>query len=403
MVIIFIFAVFFICETALAADPIKIGGPMPLTGPYAGDGVEMKKGLELAVEMTNAKGGVLGRKVEVLFGDTADMSSENVMSVAKRFLGSKVDAVITYYQAVGSTGLTVYGPAGIPFLYAPYRDDLAEMTAKNLKKYSNCLQYAFINSLFGVDFLKLLDVPQKIGWKTPNKKIVTITIDHPVMTYPAEAFNKGAEEMGYEVAHYEKYQFGAGDKWGPLLSKIDDAQPAFITMFNFMGTDAAAFMNQLRDYFGDDLNAMVLMYYVPALPEFLEMAGKNAEGVIWSTSPLEFETKEYKEFKKGYVAKYKSEPIGNAALYTYDGFGMWAQAVERAGCVECYPRVVSLIKESVYDGASGTYVFKPDDLTVLSGEYLLPIAYYQIQDQKHVSVDPPRFKKADYKKPPWIK
>ena len=73
------------------------------------------------------------------------------------------------------------------------------------------------------------------------------------------------------------------------------------------------------------------------------------------------------------------------------------------GCVDCYPKVVSLIKESVYEGASGTYVFRPDNLTVIPGEYLFPIAYYQIQNQKHVGVDPPRFKTGDYMKPPWIK
>ncbi|MBT3226044.1 MAG: ABC transporter substrate-binding protein [Deltaproteobacteria bacterium] len=401
---ILVIAAIFIWGTALAKAPIKIGGPMPLTGPYAGDGVEMKKGLELAMERANEKGGLLGRKVEVLFGDTADMSSENVTSVAKRLLGSKVDAVITYYQAVGSTALTVYGPTGIPYLYAPFRDDLAEMTAKNLDKFSNCLQFGFLNSVFGKDFIKTLSIPEKMGWKAPNKKVMTISIDHPVMTYPAEAFNKDAKEKGYDVVHYEKYPMGYGDKWGPLISKIDDLQPAYITMFNFAGNDAAAFMNQLRDYFGSDgPEALIVMYYVPAVPEFLELAGKNAEGVIWSTSPLELETKQYREFKKRYIAKYKQDPVGNGAMYTYDGFGIWAQAVERAGCVECYSRVVSLIKESVFDGASGSYVFKPDDLSVLMGEYLLPIAYYQIQNQQHVPIEPARFKKGSYQKQPWIK
>jgi branched-chain amino acid transport system substrate-binding protein len=49
-----------------AADNIKIGFPMPLSGPAAVYGVPVTKGAELAVADINAKGGVLGRKLELL-------------------------------------------------------------------------------------------------------------------------------------------------------------------------------------------------------------------------------------------------------------------------------------------------------------------------------------------------
>ena len=50
-------------------DPIRIGFPSPLTGPFAVLAEDQKKGAELAVEELNAKGGILGRKVEVLVRD----------------------------------------------------------------------------------------------------------------------------------------------------------------------------------------------------------------------------------------------------------------------------------------------------------------------------------------------
>ena len=48
---------------ALAADAIKIGYPMPLSGPASVYGVPIVKGAEMAVQEINAAGGILGRKV----------------------------------------------------------------------------------------------------------------------------------------------------------------------------------------------------------------------------------------------------------------------------------------------------------------------------------------------------
>jgi branched-chain amino acid transport system substrate-binding protein len=54
---------------AQSKDPIRIGCPLPLTGPFAALAADMQRGAVLAVDELNAKGGVLGRKVEVLFRD----------------------------------------------------------------------------------------------------------------------------------------------------------------------------------------------------------------------------------------------------------------------------------------------------------------------------------------------
>ena len=63
------FAAGFVPFAAAAQDTIKIGFPMPLSGPAAVYGVPVTKGAELAVQEINAKGGVLGRKLELLERD----------------------------------------------------------------------------------------------------------------------------------------------------------------------------------------------------------------------------------------------------------------------------------------------------------------------------------------------
>src|SRR5258706_641725 len=54
---------------AQSKDPLRIGCPLPLTGPFAALAADMQRGAQLAEEQLNAAGGVMGRKVEGLFRD----------------------------------------------------------------------------------------------------------------------------------------------------------------------------------------------------------------------------------------------------------------------------------------------------------------------------------------------
>jgi branched-chain amino acid transport system substrate-binding protein len=54
---------------AQSKDPLRIGCPLPLTGPFAALAADMQRGAQLAEDQLNAAGGVMGRKVEVLFRD----------------------------------------------------------------------------------------------------------------------------------------------------------------------------------------------------------------------------------------------------------------------------------------------------------------------------------------------
>ncbi|HEY4171580.1 MAG TPA: ABC transporter substrate-binding protein, partial [Rhodopila sp.] len=56
---------------AFAADSIKIGLPVALTGPLGGIGTQMKRACDFWAKQVNAKGGLLGRPVELLAVDTA--------------------------------------------------------------------------------------------------------------------------------------------------------------------------------------------------------------------------------------------------------------------------------------------------------------------------------------------
>ena len=70
---------------ALAAEPVKIGFPIPLSGPTAVYGEPILKGAELAVAKINAKGGVLGRELE-LISRNSKANADEAVRLAREFI-----------------------------------------------------------------------------------------------------------------------------------------------------------------------------------------------------------------------------------------------------------------------------------------------------------------------------
>ncbi len=79
---------------AFAADTIKIGFPIPLSGPTAVYGVPILKGAQMAVDEINAKGGLLGRKLEILSRDSKANADEAVRLSRELIIKDNVDFLL---------------------------------------------------------------------------------------------------------------------------------------------------------------------------------------------------------------------------------------------------------------------------------------------------------------------
>jgi branched-chain amino acid transport system substrate-binding protein len=308
---------------ALAKKPILIGCPLPLTGPYASDGEQMKMALELAVAEKNAAGGVLGHPIELKFGDVGGLEAEKIKAIGERLIGAGVNAIITGYDD-GGVDTKVFGAYDIPYLHGNAMTLCTQPVAENPDKYWNVFQYMYNDKAYGVDAAKYLpDAGAQMGWKEPNKKIAIIKVDYAYNIMPADEFATIMEKDGYDVVVNETVPFGMA-QWGPILSKIESKEPAYVTFWHLDPTDAARFIQQFTDHFEDDgLNALVYMQYTPSIPEFIQLAGESAEGVVWVGGAYGFGDR-YEDYKKRWMKMFKTEPAGLYAEATRDAFDIWA-------------------------------------------------------------------------------
>lgn len=99
------------------AGPIKIGGMLPLSGPASIEGRQIILGLQFAVEEWNAKGGVLGRKIELVMEDDESNSTKGVTAVRRLIERDKVPFIVgTYASAVAAAASKVSAEYKVPML-----------------------------------------------------------------------------------------------------------------------------------------------------------------------------------------------------------------------------------------------------------------------------------------------
>jgi ABC-type branched-subunit amino acid transport system substrate-binding protein len=404
--IIVVLAVFlFAASNTQAADTIKIGIPVPLTGPYASVGDTADKALKLAIEEYNAKGGLLGKKLEGIVMDTEDGRPEVVKAVFERLVDKKVDVLMTSYCALSPIDVQTMAKYDMPYFSGIAYHVIADAIQKGMPETRNVFHVSWSQMAYADSHREVLPtIPQKMGWSPPNKKMAVIRVEFPYCTAPSDKVIKEAREDGYEIVIDEFTQFGKID-WSDIMTKLDRERPAYISLWLLLPTDSASFQKAFVQRFGQKgYNGIIIYQYTPSTPEFMALAKKAANGVIWMGGSMKIKEPAVADYLNRWKEKYGAVPTDNYATHVRQIFDMWADTVKATGCSDCYDRVINYVLQHPYKGLHTNFVFNPINNTTLYGEGFYPVEWSQIRDENHIHVYPEnKYKEGDFRKPPWMK
>ena len=374
-------ALFGISE-AEAQAPIKIGASLSLTGTYAKPGTYQKEGYEVCADELNAKGGLLGRKVEFVMYDDQSSTQTAQRLYEKLITEDKVEAVMGPY----SSGITE-SVAGIS---EKYKKVMVSPLAATTSIFRQGRKYIFMVISPAEFYLEgLVDMGAKRGLKT-------IAIINEDTLFP-KATVVGTEELakkrGLQVVLREAYPKGNTD-FSALLVKIKAVNPDIIAAATYFD-DAVAITRQMKE-----LNVNPKMFGVTVggdIPEFYTLLKQNAEYVYGSTQWDEvLPYPGQKEFLSAYQKRFKHEPSYHAAA-GYAGCLIYAEGVKRAKSLDADPVRAELLKLKIRT-AFGDYAVDQDGFQTAHKMVMI-----QWQDGKRVVVWPDDLAsgKLRFPTPPW--
>lgn len=402
---------------AQSGDSIVIGCPAPLTGIVAADGIEFRRGLELAAEEINSVGGILGRPIQLEFVDTESKGDDVVSQAAQRLVDrNNASALITGYNLETGTVLPeISADSGVICMHAQTQVTHEEVVKSDPDRYWGSFMIDPPETFYADGLLEFIKGLETNGeFKRPNNKLAIITGPGNYSVNIADTLNEKASEYGFEVSLYETVKVPISE-WGPTLSKLRSDPPAVVAMTHYFPQDQAQFMLQFMD---DPTDSLVYMQYGASLSAFRDVAGDASEGVLYATVIGALQDEIGRAFRDAYAAKFGSDASANSGGQTYQALYMYAIAASLAGGAgaaydEDQNRLVAdRLRELIFRGPMGTYRCVKDTQSAYAypaqtddPSLGMPHIFSQIQDKSEDGklVAPRPYVVADFQRPKWMK
>ncbi|HHT9126710.1 MAG TPA: ABC transporter substrate-binding protein [Candidatus Brocadiia bacterium] len=303
-----------VIQTKKEPDEIKIGAILPLTGDATLYGESPKKGIDLAVEQINNKGGIKGGKCIVIFEDSKAVPASGVAAFQKLVNVQKVSAIIG--DAASSVTLA----------FAPLAEKNKVVVLSPLSSapaITNAGDFIFRivpSDLFGGKVAGYFAVEDQ-GWR----KLAVLFVNNDFGVGLKQVFSKEVESLGGTIVASEAYEQGATDFRTQLL-KIKSAIPEAIFLIGYR--ESPQILIQAKEI---GLKTKFLGTGVLEDPNVIKVAKDAAEGIYFTQLQYDVTSNEpiVENFVSEFIERYNSKPDIFAA-YGYDAMSVLALAIERS-------------------------------------------------------------------------
>jgi branched-chain amino acid transport system substrate-binding protein len=346
---------------ALAADPIKIGVPVGLSGANSVVAPSVVQAAELAVEEINAKGGVLGRKLALEVADDGSGAAGAQKAFDSLIFQKKVDVLISMEtSAARNAGLPIVTRGKTPFIYTSFYEG------------RSCNKYLFVNAW--VPDQQVAPIVDYFMKANKAKTFFLIGSDYAFGRGMLEFTKDYIGKKGGKVIG-EEYLPMDGSDWTAVINKLKTAKPDAIITSTAGGAPNVTLTKQLR------AAGITLPYGNLAVDEgTAKDMGADAEGIVISGSYLtNIDSAKNKEFLAAMQKKFGAalKTPNDLSVPQYEAVYAYKAAVEKAGSTEA-EKIIAALPAVQFEGPRG--------IIQMNKQRHAPLTMYLGQVQKDGSI-----------------
>lgn len=334
---------------AQAQDTIKVGVITDKVGPAKPYAEPITQGIEAGANEINAKGGVLGRKIELLIED--DQGKPDVSAAMARKL---VDAGAVFILSVSLTpatqqAQTVSLATKTPQLTPSNSGDTLTTQIENPYFWQT-------GPLGSIQINTLLSYARARNYK----RVALVSDNSDLGQLLARFFRAGIEKAGMEVVSEELIARGATSA-EPQMQKVRAANPDVVVSAGVLTAENVLMLKAYRQL---GVKAPMLASYNFSVPVYMAVARGLLDGITF-VDAYDPDKPEVKAFEATYRKMTGREPF-NLHGYGYDGMRLAAEAVRRAGAPD-KEKIRAAMQQTDYAGVMGAkgmrYGFPPGKRT----------------------------------------
>ncbi len=315
-----VIGVLLVFSAAMAADTVKIGMLVPLTGPAAADGASALGSVQIALDQVNAAGGVLGKQVELIYYDDRGDTKDAVALAHKIIEQDKIAAFVAGSYSLPTRSVApIFQEEEVPLVaaYAIHPDVT--------KAGDFCFRNGFLGLVEG----------KAAGYAAHKllggKRVALLTSDNDFGQTLVQGFKQYQAKFAPDLEIVSEQTYPVSEKdYKPYLSRIKELNPDVIFASGYY-FQTGPMLRQAREL---GIGTKIIGEEGADSPKLMEIAGENAEGFYIVTNFDRDDPRPVvQDFLKEYRARHKIEPdmVGASA---YDAFMIIVEAIKTAGSTD---------------------------------------------------------------------
>ncbi|MDE2485205.1 MAG: branched-chain amino acid ABC transporter substrate-binding protein [candidate division NC10 bacterium] len=348
---------------AHAAGTIKIGVAGPLTGDQGALGQELKNGALIAVEEWNAKGGLLGQKIEIVWGDDQH-DPKQAVAVANKFVNEGVVGVVGHFNSSCSI------PAS-----TTYRDGkVVQLTPASTTPQFTERGLWNVFRVCGRDDQQGGVAANFIVRKLKKKRVAVL---HDKTTYGqglADETKRALEQAGIKPVYYGGITQGEKD-YRPVLTALRQSDPE-VLFYGGIYPEAILLTKQMREL---GMKTTFISGDGVWAKEFPSIAGKAAEGAFITFTPDQTKIKEAQGVIKRHKEKFGTG-VGAYTVYSYVAATLLLEAIAATHSTDGV-KIADQIRKAKWKTALGPIQFDRKGDVLVS-----PYVVWEVKDGKFVEL-----------------
>lgn len=300
-------------------DKIRIGVFNSLTGGTATFGISSTNGIKMAVDEWNARGGVLGKQIQLIVEDDQSKPEEAAMVVTKLVNQNRVVGILGEVASSRTlAGAPIAQKAGIP-LITP-----ASTNPKVTKVGNYIFRVCYTDSFQGAVCARF--AVERLGLK---RLAILKDVKNDYSIGLADYFRREALRLGGQIVGEESYSEGDTD-FRAQLTSLKGTNPEVLFIPGYY-TEAGLIAKQVAE---QNMNVRLIGGDGWDSPRTVEIGGAAVEGAFFCNHYSAEDTSQMvRTFVAGYVKKYGFVPDAMAPL-SYDAAELLMTAIQNAGSTD---------------------------------------------------------------------
>jgi branched-chain amino acid transport system substrate-binding protein len=346
-----------------AASTIKLGVAGPLTGDQGAFGQELKNGALIAVEEWNAKGGVLGKKIEIVWGDDQH-DPKQAVSVANKFVNEGVVGVVGHFNSSCS----------IPASTIYHDGKLVQLTPASTNPQFTERGLWNVFRVCGRDDQQGSVAANFIVKKLKKSRVAVL---HDKTTYGqglADETVKSLEKAKIKPVYYGGITQGDKD-YRPVLTAMKGKDPE-VLFYGGIYPEAILLTKQMREL---GIKTIFVSGDGVWTKEYIDIAGKAAEGAFITFTPDQSKIKEAQGVIKKHKEQFRSD-VGAYTVYSYVAANILLDAIAATKSTDA-PKIADYIRKTKWNTALGPIQFDKKGDVLVS-----PYVVWEVKDGKFVEL-----------------